>query len=852
MALTGAPARSIRAQLQILVLAAVLPLLLASAFDIYQEAQKGFDRAHDEARRLARVAAADSQHYFERAEQRLGDIARRIETGSLEPSRCHELFSDIETIRREYAGIAILDQGGRLVCIAAGPNAEAVDGLTAARPLLALAGAHPRLLVGAPLKERTSGSWVLPLAYPVRGGAGRAAGMVIAAAQFERFHSLVARLELPEQPVTVIMNGEGLIISHLPDPDRHIGQSRRGDPAGQAIIEQRSGVVRAASAADGVERIYGFEPVQGTDWIAIVGIDVARIKQKVMTSALQHAAYAAGVLVLALLLSYYLSRRIAAPIHAVASAAHAFGEGRRDIRVPAAGAKEVAEVAVQLNGMLDALAERERGLEEAQAMLNSVLGSMDRALWSFAPDMGVLFFASDSTKKIFGHEAAEFRTKPGLWLELVHPDDRAQAEAVMDHILASGMGVMEYRIIRPGGEVRWIEARWRHVADGQGRQARLDGIVSDITEIKQAEEENRQLLAIVEQSLNEIYVFDAATLRYEYANSGALHNLGCDFHGLMRMTPLDLMPDYTEGAFSRLVQQLLQQEKPKQVFETRHRRTDGSEYPVEVHLQAVVREGRWKCLAVVIDISERQRAQKEILRLAASLEHRVAERTAELARANAELESFAYSISHDLRTPLRAINGYASILIQEERAHLGPESVDMLERIARGAVRMGVLIDDLLNFSKVGRIGLNRTQVDMEAMVRTVAEELREDNPLARVQVHPMPAVMADPALLRQALLNLVGNALKFTARCTAPLVEVGVAREEGQPVFFVRDNGVGFEMEHATKLFGVFHRLHREADFPGTGVGLAIVKRIIERHGGRIWAEAVPGKGATFFFTLA
>ncbi len=837
-------------QLNLLVLAAVLPLFLAFAYDIYHEARSGFERARGEAQQLARVSSADAQGYFARAEQRLGDISRRVEVGSLDPARCKSLFSDIETIRREYAALAMVDRDGRLVCLAGGAPDQAVEGLTAARPLLALAEGQPRLLVGAPVKGGAAGKWVLPLAYPVRGGDGRAAGMVIAAAQLDRFQSLVSSLELTEQPTSLILKGEGLVIASSRDPDRDVGHSRRDDALTRTMIDQRSGVLRGTSI-DGIERIYGFHPVAGTDWLAVVGLDVDPIRRKVISSALRHGAYGLGVLVLALALSFALGRRISAPIAAVARTAHAFGAGRREVRAPVSGAREVAEVAVQLNSMFGILAERERSLVETQETLDSLLDSMDRVLWSFAPDLSTVFFVSESSKKLFGYGAAEFRARPRLWFELMHPDDRKQAEAMMDRIALSGAGVMEYRIVRPDGELRWIEVRWRHAAEGPGRPARLDGIVTDITDRKQTEDENRQLLVIVEQSLNEIYVFDATTLRYEYANSGALHNIGYSFRHLRLLTPIDLMPQYTEGALLRLMEPLLHREKAQQVFETAHRRSDGSEYPAEVHLQLVEREGRWKCLAVVLDISERHRSQGEIIKLASSLERRVVERTAELAQANAEMESFIYSISHDLRTPLRAINGYASILADEQKDRLDPASVDMLKRIARGAVRMGELIDDLLNFSRVGRTDLNLIQVDMEAMARTVIEESHHINPQARIELQAMPGAKADPALLRQVLLNLVGNALKFSSRRIDAQVEIGSRLIDGQQTYFIHDNGAGFDPEHAGKLFGVFQRLHRESEFSGTGVGLAIVKRIIERHNGRVWAEAAPGKGATFYFTL-
>jgi len=842
--------QSIREQLNLLAIAIVLPLFLAFAYDIYHQAQTGFERARGEVLQLARISAADAQGYFARSEQRLGDISRRVEVGSLDPARCSLLFSDAEALRREYAGLAVVDRDGRLACLANAVTDRPVDGLTAARPLLALAEGPARLLVGAPVKAETPRKWLLPLAYPIRGGDGRAAGMVIAAAHLEMFQSLVSTLELPDPPIWMIIKEEGLVVASSREPDRFIGQSRRDDELFRAIIAQRSGVLRGASS-DGVERIYGFHPVAGTDWLAVVGLDVEPILGRVASSALKHGAYGLGVLALALALAFALGRRIAGPIAALAKAAHAFGEGRRDARATVCGSRESAEVAVQMNRMFDSLAERERSLLETQGTLDGLLESMSRVLWSFAPDLSAIYFASESCRKLFGHDAAEFRARPRLWLELMHPDDRRQAEAMMDRIVLSGSGVIEYRVTRPDGEIRWIEVRWRHAPAQDNKPARLDGIAADITERKQAEDENRQLLTIVEQSLNEIYVFDATTLRYDYANSGALHNIGYSFRHLRLLTPLDLMPHYTEGSLVRLIRQLLEKQKSQLVFETIHRRSDGSDYPAEVHLQVVEREGRWKCLAVVIDISERQQAQMEIMKLTSSLERRVGERTAELAQANAELESFIYSISHDLRTPLRAINGYATILADEQKDRLEPEARDMLRSIARGAVRMGELIDDLLMFSRVGRGDLNRIEVDMEAMARTIVEELHAVNPMARVTIKAMPAPLADPALLRQVMLNLIGNAFKFTTKRDDASVEIGATQEGGATVYYVHDNGAGFDPGHAGKLFGVFQRLHQETEFPGTGVGLAIVKRIVERHGGRVWAEASPGKGATFRFTL-
>ncbi len=239
----------------------------------------------------------------------------------------------------------------------------------------------------------------------------------------------------------------------------------------------------------------------------------------------------------------------------------------------------------------------------------------------------------------------------------------------------------------------------------------------------------------------------------------------------------------------------------------------------------------------------------------AELEARVHERTMELEAANKELEAFAYSVSHDLRTPLRAITGFAEILLKRPADTLAPEARRCVELIQRGAGELDQLINNILAFSRLGHQALDCHPVDLAALSREVYEELRAALGARRVdfRVQALPQVSATPQLLRQVMINLIDNALKFTRSREQAVIEVGVRWQKAgaEPTFYIRDNGVGFDMNHADKLFGVFQRLHSAQAFEGTGVGLAMVRRIIERHGGRVWAEAVPDAGATIYFTL-
>ena len=256
---------------------------------------------------------------------------------------------------------------------------------------------------------------------------------------------------------------------------------------------------------------------------------------------------------------------------------------------------------------------------------------------------------------------------------------------------------------------------------------------------------------------------------------------------------------------------------------------------------------------VLFDVTTHKHAEDEVRRLNAELEQRVIKRTAELEAANQELEAFSYSVSHDLRAPLRAINGFAGIVLEDFGSQLPEEGKRHLERIRDGGRQMGVLIDDLLAFSQLSRQLVNRQKINTAKLVQNVLEELKPqlDGRRIEIKIGELPACHGDPALLKQVWVNLISNAVKYTRGREPAIIEIGCAPENNEDVYFVRDNGAGFDMQYADKLFGVFQRLHSADEFEGTGVGLAIVQRIIHRHGGRVWAEAKVNQGATFYFTI-
>jgi PAS domain S-box-containing protein len=283
------------------------------------------------------------------------------------------------------------------------------------------------------------------------------------------------------------------------------------------------------------------------------------------------------------------------------------------------------------------------------------------------------------------------------------------------------------------------------------------------------------------------------------------------------------------------------------------RRSDGEEFPVEASISKYEVGAERFYTVIVRDITQRRKAEAELQQLNQELEIRVRERTAKLEEANRELEAFAYSVSHDLRAPLRGIDGLARVLEQDYRHRLDSRGQEYLSNVVSEAARMGQLIDDLLELSRVAKVPLRMGTVDITALAWSVAADLGKREPLRKVdwQIADGLRAWGDDRLLRQVMVNLLGNAWKFTSRRDHAVIQVLAVAGAEVPTFSVRDNGVGFDIAYVEKLFQPFQRLHLNSEYPGTGVGLATVRRVVERHGGKVWADGLTDRGASFFFSL-
>ena len=462
--------------------------------------------------------------------------------------------------------------------------------------------------------------------------------------------------------------------------------------------------------------------------------------------------------------------------------------------------------------------------------------------------------------RMLGYDVDELEPCYENWESLIHPDDLPRTRGILHaHLADSSVPyVYNYRLLTKSGEWKWIANFGRVVErDADNQPVRMVCMHHDISDRKQAEAERlradevRQELKLLEQIFKVVLAgywdWDIPN-QLEYLSPSFKRMLGYEDHELPN-TPESwqnkIFPEDLPKVLTCLERHVQSQGKIPFYNEVRYRHKDGSTVWVIKSGQVIEWDTAGLPLRMIgcdINISGRKQAEKRIQQYAAQLEV-----------SNRELEAFAYSVSHDLRTPLRAIDGFSKALLEDYGENFEEEAKDYFNRIRKNVFRMGLLIDDLLSLSRVSRSDICYTTINLSTLAQEVIHQLQESEPDRQVelQIAPDKTVFADATLMRVVLTNLLENAWKFTRHHPTARIEFGVIEHNGQLTYFVRDDGAGFDMTYVDKLFGVFQRLHSTHEFPGTGIGLASVQRAIHRHGGNVWAEAALEQGATFYFTL-
>lgn len=493
--------------------------------------------------------------------------------------------------------------------------------------------------------------------------------------------------------------------------------------------------------------------------------------------------------------------------------------------------------------------------EEQQALFVSIVNSSDDAILSRSLD-GTITSWNNGAEKVYDYTAAE---AVGKNISMLIPPDLSDEELLILDKIKRGESIDHYETkrLRKNGEIIYVSLTISPIKDEKGNVVGASKIARDITEQRRAEDKlaanERRFRALIENITDAIVVNDP-NFNLIYQSPSVTRILGYSAEERAGVSILNYVHPEYKASFIKLYEELKNTPGHPLPFQYLFLHKNGKYIWLEGVVTNLVHDPSVQAyVANYRDVSDRKRNEEEILKLNTELEERVVLRTEQLQAANKEMESFSYSVSHDLRAPLRIINGYSQILMEDYADKLDKEGVRTLNVITSNATKMGQLIDDLLNFSRLGKAEIIKGNVDMNNIVADVLRDLKLSNikmPETLI-VNTLEPGFCDPSLIRNVWANLLSNAIKYSGAKEHARVEIGVAAKDGETCYFVSDNGAGFDMLYHDKMFGVFQRLHKADEFPGTGVGLAIVHRIVTRHGGRIWANAKINEGATFYFTL-
>ncbi|HSI52895.1 MAG TPA: PAS domain S-box protein [Ramlibacter sp.] len=865
----------LRAALALLVLIAIAPVFVVVLQASIAEQDGRVGRAEASMRSMVDLAAAQQEHQIDGARQMLSAIANAPPVYQDDAQACTSYLKKLQSqYPPAFGTFGVLDGQGRLTCRATSPSTPVNS---SDRLFFRTAIETGRFSVGEYTISRASGRPVLTFGLPIyRDDAARdLRGVAYLALDVGHTDELLRKLNLAPELTLLVADARGTVIAAAgaravklgaPLPESFL---RSAVAAGQTRFERAVG-------DDGDPWLFAVQPVgkPGEGMLFVVAMmsstdllapSARRLKQ-------QLGALALITLLGATLAWFFGDRVVVRPVTRMLARIDALR--REELGLDAlpspGGPAELRELDDRTQEMARTLARRAVERDEAMAELAGQKDLLGSVLESMAE--GVLVV--DRGGRFIHVNAAAHRIMPGVAEINRHRDPLRSPEWSIYDIgsetplqpeqrpalrALAGETLDEFRYaIRgalSGGAEKIIQGHSRALVSPEGGQYGAVLVFSDITAAYRAEqalkESELRYRTLFESNPHPMWVYDLETLRFLTVNDAAVAHYGYSREQFVAMTIKDIRPPED---IAPLLDSVGKGSVLHDAEEWRHRLADGRIIHVEVSSHSLDYGGRQARMVAAHDITQRRLAQQALVQANETLEGRVEERTRELALSNQELESFAYSVSHDLRAPLQVIDGFGRALQAKHAQALDTQALHYLVRIRENTRQMGELIDDLLSLARVTRSELRAEPVNLAPRAAQVVERLRQRWPerVVAVEIDPVIDCLGDARLLAIVLENLVENAWKFTARIPLARIRIGQRTgAAGETVVFVADNGAGFDMAHSARLFSAFQRLHTAAEFEGTGIGLATVHRIITRHGGRVWAESSPGQGATFQFTL-
>ncbi|HEY5513276.1 MAG TPA: PAS domain S-box protein [Geomonas sp.] len=849
---------SVRAQMFLMALIIALPAAGSIAYSGVKVRQAAIEAAIQETRKIVDSIAIEQQHATASAEQLMTALAQLPELRGHDAARAQKILSDILRLNPLYLNISVADPAGMVWASAVSTKPVSM----ADRRYFRNAMATGRLSSGEYIVSRIATKPTINLCYPFKDGNGAIAGALIVAFRLDQLGRALTETHA-KQYGYVLLDHKGVVLGKSRDPDKYIGtvDGPESFRRMQGALDQGSFV---GAGYDGQERFLTFRKLringeQIPYMYVRTGIPVATVVQQANALLVQNLLLFASSLVCAFLVAWFIGKRsIIDRVALLQSASRRLARGDLQVRVSdCIKGGELGELGKAFDEMAQQLDARERERDKAELALRksesryrSLFDNTLFGIVAVGPD-NKFAQVNQAFCRLLGYREQEL---VGVrdFADITHPEDVAVSLEKHRGMVQGEMGrfTFEKRYLTKEGNVVQAICFVEGIYHEQGQCEGNIVCILDITELKASEERmrlyfERQIVGMAITSPHKRWLQTNARLQQMFGYTG---------EELASMSWMELTHPDDLGTNLLEFDRMLAGDIDEFAVEKKFLRKDGTLLYAYVSIVCVRKHDGMVdyVLALYDDITDRKLAEAEIYMLHSCLEQRVQERTAQLQTAISEQESFSYSVSHDLRGPLRHINSYLSILQEEFAACLPNEALYYLERTCAASVRMGKLIDDLLELSRVSRFRLVKERVDLSGLAADVVTRLQETDPERVVEIEIAPALVAmgDKVLMGLVLENLLGNAWKYSSRRERARVAFGAEMVDGERVFFVKDNGAGFDMAYLDKLFGAFQRLHGD-EYDGTGIGLATVKRIMERHSGTVWAQAQVDAGATFYFSL-